>query len=193
MKVTQAQRNEAYYRTYMKLSEKMTAEGTAFCDLSDTEREQFLYSMIMFLITLKERHTKNIRDARELYAMYDSVLTLLSSLTPVQLERIFPIEKTYDGDRWEMKDYFTTKKALAALPQDEMILHNVEIFALLWDYCNNDIRHLLVCAMHSMDEVRRWMGKCPMIEEFLWKAQAQSWKELKPVKRQIPSWLRVIK
>ena len=192
-KASKDQKNRAYYRIYRKYIDQLQTEGKAFYDLTDTEKEKFLYAIVMYLVTLDQRSTKNMKDARELHSMYDSVITLLSSLTPSQLVRMFPIDKYYDGEKYEMKDYFSTREALDRLPQDEPIHLHTDMFELLWDYCNPHIRHLLTAAMGSVDEIRKWMGKCSMMEEYLWKLETDEWKKVKPQKRQLPAWLKIVK
>ena len=92
-----------------------------------------------------------------------------------------------------MKDYFSTREALDRLPQDEPIHLHTDMFELMWDYCNPHIRHLLTAAMGSVDEIRKWMGKCSMMEEYLWKLETDEWKKVKPQKRQLPAWLKIVK
>lgn len=171
----------------------MQRKGLPFYVLTHEEREKFLYAIVMYLVTLDQRSTKNMKDARELHSMYDSVITLLSSLTPSQLVRMFPIDKYYDGEKYEMKDYFSTRETLDRLPQDEPIHLHTDMFELMWDYCNPHIRLLLTAAMGSVDEIRKWMGKCSMMEEYLWKLETDEWKKVKPQKRQLPAWLKIVK
>jgi len=192
-KVSSEQKNRAYYRIYSKYIDMMQREDLPFYVLTHEEREKFLYAIVMYLVTLDQRSTKNMKDARELHSMYDSVITLLSSLTPSQLVRMFPIDKYYDGEKYEMKDYFSTREALDRLPQDEPIHLHTDMFELMWDYCNPHIRHLLTAAMGSVDEIRKWMGKCSMMEEYLWKLETDEWKKVKPQKRQLPAWLKIVK
>ena len=192
-KVSSEQKNRAYYRIYSKYIDMMQREDLPFYALTHEEREKFLYAIVMYLVTLDQRSTKNMKDARELHSMYDSVITLLSSLTPSQIVRMFPIDKYYDGEKYEMKDYFSTREALDKLPQDEPIHLHTDMFELMWDYCNPHIRHLLTAAMGSVDEIRKWMGKCSMMEEYLWKLQTAEWKKVKPQKRQLPAWLKIVK
>ena len=192
-KVSSEQKNRAYYRIYSKYIDMMQREDLPFYALTYEEREKFLYAIVMYLVTLDQRSTKNMKDARELHSMYDSVITLLSSLTPSQLVRMFPIDKYYDGEKYEMKDYFSTREALDRLPQDEPMHLHTDMFELMWDYCNPHIRLLLTAAMGSVDEIRKWKGQCSMMEEYLWKLQTDEWKKVKPQKRQLPAWLKIVK
>lgn len=192
-KVSKDQKNRAYYRIYSKYIDMMEREGIPFYVLTSEEKEKFLYAIVMYLVTLDQRSTKNMKDARETHAMYDSVITLLSSLTPSQLVRMFPIDKYYDGEKYEMKDYFSTREVIDKLPQDEPIHLHIDMVELMWDYCNTHIRHLLTAAMCGVDEIRKWMGKCSMMEEYLWKLQTDEWKKVKPRKRQLPAWLKIVK
>jgi hypothetical protein len=52
------------------------------------------------------------------------ILSSIGSLKPAELVNIFPIEKTYDGDRWGVKDYFYTRDYLNTLDPDKPIGEN---------------------------------------------------------------------
>jgi hypothetical protein len=58
----------------------------------------------------------------------------MSQLTPREFMNIFPIDKTYDGERFECKDYFYTIKIVRALDQDAPIGDKLD--DLLWEYMN---------------------------------------------------------
>jgi hypothetical protein len=89
----------------------------------------------------------------------------ISQLTPLKLTQIFPVTKTYDGHKYETKDYFTTMDELNKIGMDDVIGDQVD--GLLWDYENRHVRKFLVFKMSVVDALRRFQGQCSMMEEFM--------------------------
>jgi hypothetical protein len=88
----------------------------------------------------------------------------ISQLTPSELTTIFPVSKTYDGKRWETKDYFFTMDMLKEIGMDIPIGDKVD--DLLWDYQNIDITLLNVTTLSIISNLRQLEGKKNLIEEF---------------------------
>lgn len=166
MKISRQARNAAYGRIQVGLCQKITDGKLEFFDLSQLDREKFVYSMVMRLLTNEEPEITTSEFAALWFTIYNNALAVLGSLTPTELERMFPIIKDYDGERWEMKDYFTAKAVLNKLPKDEPISDNAEMFELLWDYHNNTLREFLVKYMGCIDNIRRLNGELSTMEEF---------------------------
>ncbi|MBF0229173.1 MAG: hypothetical protein HQK63_06220 [Desulfamplus sp.] len=86
-------------------------------------------------------------------------------LTPRELMTVFPIEKKYDGKRWEFKDYFSTMEELEKIGLDNPIGENVS--ELFFDYQNKYIRIYNVNKIGVVDDLRRYNGEKGMLEEFM--------------------------
>ena len=96
-----------------------------------------------------------------------SILTdLLSGLTPKEFTQMFPIDKTYDGEKYGIKDYFSTIKAIKKIGPDTVIGSN-RIMEFLWDYQNRDIRNFEVNKMCTLSDMRRLEGHKGLMEEFM--------------------------
>jgi hypothetical protein len=89
---------------------------------------------------------------------------LLSLLTPAELVTVFPVTKTFSGERTESKDYFFTMAKLQKHGMGTVLDKAVE--ALLWDYVNPDIERYTLRRMTLVDKLRRAEGQPGMIEEF---------------------------
>ena len=89
---------------------------------------------------------------------------LVALLTPAELVTVFPITKTFNGERTESKDYFFTMAKLQEHGMGNAIREANE--TLLWDYVNADIEHFTIRRMGLVDQLRRAEGKPGMIEEF---------------------------
>lgn len=88
----------------------------------------------------------------------------IGRLTPREFITIFPITKTYDGDRWQSKDYFYTMNAMKEFGLDAVI--GDKVHELLWDYMNIKVQIFTVNTLSLMDRIRRAEGKRGMLEEF---------------------------
>lgn len=166
MSIAKEKINKAYLRINQKYGDILLGSEMSIVDMDEHEREKFLYATVMFLTTAEHKNAETLEDAEALFEIYDVVITALMALTPEQFERMFPIEKTYDGDRWEVKDYYFTKKIVDSLPKGEMLYKNVNPFEFMWDYCNKTIRFLLVKYMGTMSEIRKFQGLPSLFEEY---------------------------
>ena len=93
-----------------------------------------------------------------------NIQRLIGRLTPREFMTIFPIRKTYDGEKFECKDYFYTKSYIESFGLDTLIGDKVDEF--LWDYWNIKTSIFVVQMLSAMDKIRRQQGQKSMIEEF---------------------------
>lgn len=87
------------------------------------------------------------------YAELSAIMQSIGMMTPKQLQQIFPISKEYDGDKYEMKDYYFTLHALEKAGMDKPIGSEMEAAHLLWDYQNTDIRFFLMAYMGCIEDM----------------------------------------
>lgn len=89
-----------------------------------------------------------IEDYQTYFNYGNSIKVFIAQLTPNELINIFPIIKTYDGERRGVKDYFFTMDALKQIGFDTVI-GNKNIDELLWDYQNDEL-HKFECRMFRL-------------------------------------------
>ena len=89
---------------------------------------------------------------------------LVALLTPAELVTVFPVTKTFNGERTESKDYFFTMAKLQEHGMGNAIGEANE--SLLWNFVNPDIEHFTIRRMGLVDQLRREEGKPGMVEEF---------------------------
>lgn len=166
MSIEREKINQAYFRINQRYGDLLMETKTNIINMDEEDKSKFLYATVMYLTTSSHEWTETLEEAEAMFELYDSVITLLMALTPEQFERMFPIDKTYDGDRWEVKDYYFTKKIVDSLPKGEMLYKNVNPIEFMWDYCNKTIRILLVKYMGVMSEVRKFHGMPSLLEEY---------------------------
>ncbi|WP_342515442.1 hypothetical protein [Sutcliffiella sp. FSL R7-0096] len=93
-----------------------------------------------------------------------SIKFLISTLTPAEFQNIFPITKEYDGEKYGIKDYYTTKKYISEIGENAEIGDN--IFEFLWEYHNWEICNFVVNELTAISELRKLNGKRGLAEEF---------------------------
>lgn len=83
------------------------------------------------------------------FNLIDALFSIIGRIKLGNLIKIFPIDKTYDGTRWERKDYFYTMDALEKKGFDNAVGRD-GVFDLMWDYENKDLREFTVFYMSCM-------------------------------------------
>lgn len=81
------------------------------------------------------------------------------------LIKIFPIDKTYDGDKWDFKDYFFTMDVLKKKCLDNAVGRD-GVFNLMWDYENRDLREFTVFYMSCMSAMYKQQTGVGIEEKF---------------------------
>lgn len=115
----------------------------------------------------KERHYNKkytYEEAENRLNFMFAVTELMGKLTPVEFMRLFPIPKEYDGEKYEMKDYFSTIEEVMKYPQDEPIGEKITEF--LMEYYNWDIMEFEVLKLSTISLMRRIEGQKGIFEEF---------------------------
>ncbi len=110
----------------------------------------------------------SIIDNNTINGLYDKILLiedLISKLTPNELITIFPIEKQYDGSKYEVKDYYSTMEELNKIGMDTPIGDNT--IELMFDYQNHYIHEFAITKMLILSALRRLQGKQGIAEEFI--------------------------
>lgn len=92
-------------------------------------------------------HTKAYKSCLEIENRYQElkkVMETIGRLTPMELLRMYPVTKEYDGEKWGTKDYFYTMDKLKKLPANKPIGDAQDVACLLWDYQNWDLTFLFL-------------------------------------------------
>lgn len=107
----------------------------------------------------EERQAGREKNTELWQAIADQVYYFMAQLTPREFTILFPPEKSYDGEKWQEKDYFSTMELLARMDMDQPIGWDEKLFDFLWDYQNWDVSLFLVEYLSLMDKQMRAMGK----------------------------------
>ena len=99
-------------------------------------------------------HQQTLEEAQITFQQIDAIFTVCGYLTLRNFVTTFPIDKTYDGEKWECKDYFSTMEVLSEMDWDKPIGRD-ELSELLWDYDNSELRHAYVEFTTAMSAIYR--------------------------------------
>jgi len=169
--------------------------------------KQYAFLALRYVV-FNQREIIEFNDLLNYQGFIATTMDILSSLTPLEFVRFFPIEKRYDGDKWEMKDYFSTIGEINKLPAGKPIGQE-NLPGLLFDYQNRDVRKFTVALMSVQSKILHLQGKPDFME--VWAAEnsipvyskystpdgkefminSDTHKSM-PVKRPVPAYLKVV-
>lgn len=99
------------------------------------------------------------------FNLIDGLFGIIGRIKLGNLIKIFPIDKTYDGDKWGSKDYFFTMDVLKEKGLDNAVGRD-GVFDLMWDYENRDLREFTVFYMSCMSAMYKQQTGVGMAEKF---------------------------
>lgn len=107
----------------------------------------------------------NMDDTVEELEFMDKIQYYMGLLTPSEFVNLFPITKDYDGDKYELKDYFYTRDYIATLP-DEPIGDVDKVSEFLFEYHNREISKFAVKFLCVASQLQRLNGQPSIAELF---------------------------
>lgn len=99
------------------------------------------------------------------FNLIDALFGIIGRIKLENLIKIFPIDKEYDGDKWGCKDYFFTMDVLKEKGLDNAVGRD-EVFDLMWDYENKDLREVTVFFMSCMSAMYERQTGVGIAEKF---------------------------
>lgn len=100
------------------------------------------------------------------YRELKEVMDVIGRLTPKELLRMYPVEKTFDGEKWGEKDYYYTMRKLGCWPENQPVGDARDVACLLWDYQNRDLEFLLLQWMNVLGCLRSYCNNPGPDDEF---------------------------
>ena len=154
-------KNDLYYKAYCRVLQDRNTDWLI-------KLKRIIFYGVKVINTLGKSDTLTPDEVEEdteyYFNLANTIINFMALLTPVELINIFPIDKEYDGNKCETKDYFYSMDYLKGIGLDKPI--GEEIMNLLWEYCNNDIRMFNVNVMSFMSNIRRLQGEPGIMEEW---------------------------
>ncbi|WP_216664702.1 hypothetical protein [Bacillus sp. WMMC1349] len=157
-----------YYSIYRKIFLNELYEGLAQCESQGSIERETLKRVVFSGLKMinSEDMPETYEDVLTRFHIIGSINTMIGWLTPRELMQMFPVEKHYDGDKYEMKDYFYTMRVIEEKGLDNCIGTEREVFDFISDYQNSDITSFMIESLSTVSALRRAEGQKGLLEEF---------------------------
>lgn len=132
-------------------------------DKTITKRIIFYTVKYFSVLDIKGMNRENLEG---ILVFDQMLLNTICELTPAELLTIFPVTKSYDGKRYECKDYFSTMEALQAHGLHEPIRSPETASSLLWAYMNPTVMMYQVHCMSVVSELHSIETGKGLMEQF---------------------------
>lgn len=98
------------------------------------------------------------------FALNNLILTAIEELTPKEFLQVFPLDKIYDGDKFDCKDYFSSMETINEYGIDRRI---EDAGGFLFDFMNKDVHKFLFKVIKTMDYVIEDNGGIGCMNQFM--------------------------
>lgn len=156
---TKEYKHDVYKRAFNRLTDEMIKDGVKSFNRSGYIKT--LHLLIKMIETMPKNYT--IQEFEYYEAIMNMTHSMMRVMTIRELKQCYPIEKTYDGARWECKDYYSTMNSLTEYDEDKMI--DGDLSDILWDYFNPVIMRVHVNMMLLIDKKNELEGKQGLMEK----------------------------
>lgn len=169
--------SELWERQYYSALEKSCTRrsNAKIKDLPQDELAKVGFAGIKYICSCRDVTRENVKlgidkgrtlaEEQVRFTVIDSIFMVLGCLTLRNFVETFPVEKYYDGDKWEEKDYFSTIEVLSKMNWDKPIGRD-ELSELLWDYYNADLRHAYMEYTSAMSAIYKAQTGKGIMEKF---------------------------
>lgn len=156
--------HEAYIRASSRVIKKAVKErGTG--DFTTDEKKKLAVYVVKYLIGFHKPKNPTLKVAESNLNFVFMVDDFLGTFTPREFMQVFPVDKIYDGEKSETKDYFYTMNYLKSLEMDKPIgRENLSEF--LWDYMNRTMWRFSAVKMEFLADVQRARGEKDWFQQF---------------------------
>lgn len=162
-----AKLNEIWERQYHNSVLRAAKKNKDIKFIADYPQEDFMkiaFSGIKYICSWRDvrrensrlgvGHQQTLKEAQATFQLIEAIFTVCGCLTLRSFVTTFPIDKTYDGEKWQCKDYFYTMDVLSKMDWDKPIGRD-ELSDLLWDYENEELRHAYIEFTTSASAILR--------------------------------------
>ena len=159
-----AKLNEIWERYFFDMVMRYTKEYGTLYNLPQDKLAKVGFAGIKYICSCRDVSRENtklgidepktLKQNQYRFQMIDNIFGVLGCLTLKNFVTTFPIDKTYDGVKWQCKDYFSTMEVLSKMDWDKPIGRD-ELSELLWDYDNEELRHAYVEFTTAMSAIYR--------------------------------------
>lgn len=159
-----------YASAIIRFTEKMDClngmSNEKFLSEYPDQFKQYLYLLIKFISKAFDSGKSYTEDEiKEWFYLISGVNDMVECLTPNEFMQMFPITKDYDGEKYEVKDYFYCTEYISHMDINKPIgQENGPEF--LMEYWNWDINRYMCTWMVIVNRMHQTQGGRDITEEF---------------------------
>lgn len=102
-----------------------------------------------------ENQNKEYYDTETIWNVSELYKSLVSQLTYREFLEIYPVEKRYDGDKTETRDYYSTMSFLSTVDLDSTIGSKENVMDLFWEFSNWELLDVALASMDATSDMGR--------------------------------------
>ena len=154
LRLIEGKKNEGinYKEIYVRLFCKSLNEYHATED--NNNLKQMSYYGIKAVNEILKDEIYDYKELSEMFEVIEAIKIAISLLTPNELITVFPIEKRYDGEKYQIKDYYFTLEKLQQIGMNNIIRGRID--ELLWDYQNKDIMDFQLNSINIISHLYKY-------------------------------------
>ena len=197
-----------YADALLRILNSLSDEGKAFGEADLDTRKKLILLGVKLVNQADYASYRDYKMLQSAYSLIHVINSVMSTLTPGEFQTVFPIAKEYDGAKYQLKDYFYTKKYIEEFGMNKVIGEKIQDFH--WEYHNWELTRFLSATMRVMSAIRRAEGGKGFAEEYFEKEGLPTYTmtedskgkqfmtnnqigETQQVKKKRPRYLKVIK
>jgi hypothetical protein len=167
---TDAELLRKYFKMAKKAIDEVCKDATDDCIPNRWALKQFAYCQARYIALSSIEYKDEPHTLDDYHKMFKEVSVfqdVLSLLTPKELIQTFPITKSFDGKKYQCKDYFSVMDSLKGLDMNVPIKsQGVDMLKILFDYQNEWTDMIVVHSMLLVDKIRIANGEDDMFTAF---------------------------
>jgi hypothetical protein len=130
-------------------------------------QKQYIYKLIFNTVKAVNSMPKDeymtMEEAQHYFEFCSTGIDAIGLITPREFLNIFPLDKEYDGNKLECKDYFYSINYIKEYGMDKLINNGMDF---LWEYYNRETRLFLVNTLSIISYIRRFQGYSSIAEQW---------------------------
>lgn len=167
---TDAELLRKYFKMAKKAIDEVCKDATGNNIPNRWALKQFAYCQARYIALSSIEYKDEPHTLDDYHKMFKEVSVfndVLSLLTPKELIQTFPITKSFDGKKYQCKDYFSVMDSLKGLDMNVPIKsQGIDMLKILFDYQNKWLDNIVVHSMLVIDKIRIANGEDDMFTAF---------------------------
>lgn len=174
MKVIKNQQKRSLQEVYPDAFVRFLNKSNLAADLKydQMEKDELIKYIFLGIKSINVLH-KNIEQKKDIdllfseYSLINNIILAITYITPQELLRIFPLEKVYNGAKYEIKDYYYSIQVLKKAGLDKIIKYETKIREILFDFMNLDIKLFVMAWISCANDMNYILTNKDLFSEFL--------------------------